>query len=151
MGIVSILAPLMALIVWIAKRAMESNRRLNDREFIVACIALIPVVAWLALSFWDTWVDHCAEAGMRPFPEISYRLYSQWELTLSPVLVTVLIYAGLVFLLTLAHWPEGLTKEEVKGWQRIKLRQAFWVLVLILVLDLGYVAFRWYPVWGQWF
>lgn len=146
----AIISTLMTLIAMIAMKIMSKDRRLTDGEFTVGSLALAPATGFLADYFWERWVDHCARAGLRPFPDITYDLYSPWELQLSPLIVTALIYASLVFLLSLAHWPEGLSKAEVKDWQMTKLRRSRWVLIPLVILDLAYLAFRWFPVWWQW-
>lgn len=150
MGIVPIVTALIGLIALIARRIMESGRRLSTEEFVVARIVLVPLLAVTSMALWSEWREFRAGFGLAPFPKISYYIYSVEELALSPVIVTTAIYFGLVFLLSLKHWPEDLPKGEVRDWQVTRVRNSLWVLIPLLCIDLAYLSYKWYPVWGVW-
>lgn len=151
MGIVPFVMAFSAVYIWFARKIMQTDRRINNAEFVVLCLLLIPLMIALSQTIWAGWVEFRAGFGLRPFPEPAYALYSAEELSLSPVVFTILSYGAVTFLASLKNWPVELTPDEIKVWQKKRIRSSLWVSVPILVLDSAYVVYKWYPVWGQWF
>lgn len=151
MYIVPILVALAAVYKLLARKIMDTSRRMNGAEFAFCVFALFPLIVAISYDIWQAWVSFRAGIGMLPYPAIAYDLYSDEELALSPVIVTLCIYAGIVYLLRLKWWPEHLSEEEIREWQRVRIVRSLWFSVPLLILDLSYVAYKWYPVWGQWF
>lgn len=151
MGIVPFVMGFSAVYIWFARKIMQTDRRINNAEFVVLCLLLIPLMIALSQTIWAGWVEFRAGFGLRPFPEPAYALYSAEELSLSPVVFTILSYGAVTFLASLKNWPVGLPPNEIRGWQKKRIRSSLWVSIPILVLDSAYVVYKWYPVWGQWF
>lgn len=151
MHIVPILVALTAVYKLLARKVMDTDERINGAEFIVCSTILFPVLVTVSYSLWECWVSLRAGFGVPPLPSIFYEIYSNEELALSPVVITLCIYITLVYLLSLRWWPEWLSKDEIREWQRVRLRKSLWFTIPLFVVDSAYVVYKWYPVWGQWF
>lgn len=145
-AIVAIIGALSAVISGLVSKLMDDKKRLSFGEFLTASAFTCTTIIFISIIVWEKYVALRASFGLRPFPSISYQLYSLEELSLAPIIFTAWLCATVIFLISLNHWPSSLSADKVRHWRSQRLKGFSRLSWSILALDLAYVVWRWWPV-----
>lgn len=141
-----IAAVIAAVLAYAMRSLFNDNERLPIGGACLVGISLFLLTVFCAQWFWDLIVSSRASFGLKSYPEVFYEVYAPWELWLSPVLVTLIVYSFFVTGLCLKCWPEGMSKEKRLDRTIRILRRYSKLMGVFAAFNAAYVAIR----WGQW-
>lgn len=141
-----IAAVIAAVLAYAMKNFFNDNERLPIGGALAVGSMLFLLTVFCAQWFWDLIVSSRASFGLKPYPEIFYEVYAPWELWLSPVLVTLIVYSLFVVCLCIKCWPEGMSEEKRLGRTARILCRYSRIMGVLAAINAIYVAIR----WGQW-
>lgn len=132
-------------------KLFDSERRLTGAEVVFASAALCVVLGCLMKWVIELWAEATGYFGLPILPSVFYRVYTPWELVVSPFVQWLILSGIIVFLLKLRNWPKDFDEEERRDWV-VKLSGRYIKIMLFLeCFFIPYALYKWYPVWGQWF
>lgn len=139
-------AVIAAVIAYAMRNFFNDNERLPIGGAFAVGSALFLTIVFCAQWFWSLIVSSRASFGLKPYPEVFYEVYAPWELWLSPILVTLIVYSLFVAGICIKCWPEGMSEEKRLDRTIRILRRYSKVMGVFAALNAAYVAIR----WGQW-
>lgn len=142
-----IAAMIAALGVFMLRQVINDKQRMSIASVIIISLIGFMVCVYCAQWLWGLIVSSRESFGLKPYPEIFYEVYSAWELWLSPVLTTLIVYSFIPVGLSLKCWPEDASEEQrLKRAQTILLRycQVLWAISIVLFL---YASHHWLVWW----